>query len=488
MKTRNFSGFNLLTVALLVFTLAVAGTASAAPVTIPLSNFVIFSGGTLTIDAGFETSIGGHVLINGNIGSNQDLFMQGNPLPGYPAQLNGAAYAGGKLTFGQDLTVGSSTELREVVANGAATIGSGVTIWGTLDALSATLGSSPAPVITGGVTAPSSKTFALITMPAATVFTAGGANQTVPTGQGNSLTLAPGTYGALATSSQNQTVTLSSGNYYFDSITTQGGFDLQIDLTSGNCINIYVVGNAAFAGQQTLLVKGTGTGGAFVPISAAPALASLIYLETRARFTMTGGVDATHNVWGGTVYASFLTGGSPQVVIGQYTDWYGAAYALDSFDTADHGKWTNVPLTPCTTTTTVPPTTTTVPPTTTTVQPTTTTTVPTTLIELSTFNAIPGNKKVTLEWVTETEIDNAGFNIYRAEEEDGEYVQINEDLIPANGSGMEGASYLFIDNKAKNRKAYYYKLEDMDLSGVSTMHGPVSATPSFILGLSLRKK
>ena len=471
MKTRNFSGFNLLTIALLVFTLAVAGTASAAPVTIPLSDFVIFSGGTLTIDAGVETSIGGHVLINGNIGSNQDLFMQGNPLPGYPAQLNGSAYAGGKLTFGQDLTVGSSTELREVVANGAATIGSGVTIWGTLDALSATLGSSPAPVITGGVTAPSSKTFALITMPAATVFTAGGANQTVPTGQGNSLTLAPGTYGALATSSQNQTVTLSSGNYYFDSITTQGGFDLQIDLTSGNCINIYVVGNADFAGQQTLLVKGAGTGGSYLPISDpnAQALASLIYLETRARFTMTGGVDATHNVWGGTVYASFLTGGSPQVVIGQYTDWYGAAYALDSFDTADHGKWTNVPLTPCTTTTTVPP--------------TTTTTVPTTIIELSTFNAIPGNKKVTLEWVTETEIDNAGFNIYRAENEDGEYVQINEDLILAKGSSMEGASYLFIDNKVKNRKAYYYKLEDMDLSGVSMMHGPVSTRPLFIYRL-----
>jgi hypothetical protein len=345
-------------------------------------------------------------------------------------------------------------------------------------------------VVEGSVSTPSSKTFTLITMPAATVFTAGGTNQTVPTGQGNSLTLAPGTYGTLATSSQNQSVILSSGNYYFNSISTQGGFDLQIDLTSGNPINIYVVGNAAFAGQQTLLVKGAGTGGSYLPISDpnAQALASLIYLETRARFTMTGGVDATHNVWGGTVYASFLTGGSPQVVIGQYTDWYGAAYARDSFDTADHGKWTNVPLTPCTTTTTVPPTTTTVPPTTTTVQPTTTTTVPTTLIELSTFNAIPGNKKVTLEWVTETEIDNAGFNIYRAEEEDGEYVQINEDLIPANGSSMEGASYLFIDNKAKNWKAYYYKLEDMDLSGVSTMHGPVSATPRFILGLRLRKK
>ena len=56
-----------------------------------------------------------------------------------------------------------------------------------------------------------------------------------------------------------------------------------------------------------------------------------------------------------------------------------------------------------------------------------------TLIELSTFEAIPGNKKVTLEWVTESEIDNGGFNIYRAEEEDAEYIQINDSLIPVDG-------------------------------------------------------
>ena len=198
----------------------VAGTPAApahtAPITIPLSDFVIFSGGAGTGNSGgFETSIGGHTHVIGNIGSNEDLFQQGNPLLGYPAQLDGSAYAGVNLTFGQELTVGDAGHLRQVVVNGAATINSGVTIWGTLDANSATLGSSPAPVITGGVTAPSSTTFALISMPAATVFTAGGANQTVPSGSGSSLTLAPGTYGALATSAQNQIVILSSGNYYF---------------------------------------------------------------------------------------------------------------------------------------------------------------------------------------------------------------------------------------------------------------------------------
>jgi hypothetical protein len=337
---RYMSRRGLMSVAFLVM-LAVAGTASAGPVTVPLSDFVIFSGGGSAAAGGNETSIGGHTFITGNIGSNQDLFQQGNPLTGYPAQLSGSAYAGGKLTFGQDLTVGGSLEpLRQVVANGAAAIGGGVKIWGTLDALSYTLGSGAS--VTGAVTAPSSTTFALITMPAATVFTAGGVSQTVPSGSGSSLTLAPGTYGTLATSAQNQTVILSSGNYYFNAITAQAGFKLQIDLTSGP-VNIYVVGDATFAQRNTLMVKGAGTGGAFVPIDQAQSLAGLIYLETYGRFVMSGATDGAHNIWGGTVYASLLEGTSAEISIGQYMDWYGAAWAYDTFDTADHGKWTYVP-------------------------------------------------------------------------------------------------------------------------------------------------
>jgi hypothetical protein len=34
----------------------------------------------------------------------------------------------------------------------------------------------------------------------------------------------------------------------------------------------------------------------------------------------------------------------------------------------------------------------------------------------------------------------------------------------------------------QNRKTYYYKLEDIDLNGKSTMHRPVSAMPKLIYG------
>ena len=114
---------------------------------------------------------------------------------------------------------------------------------------------------------------------------------------------------------------------------------------------------------------------------------------------------------------------------------------------------------------------------------TTTTTVPATLIDLSYFTATPKFNKVVLQWSTEAENDNAGFNLYRSETEDGIYTKINDSLIPAQGSSTQGASYEFIDKDLKDRKTYYYKLEDIGLNGTSTIHGPVSATPRWIFGI-----
>ena len=102
---------------------------------------------------------------------------------------------------------------------------------------------------------------------------------------------------------------------------------------------------------------------------------------------------------------------------------------------------------------------------------------PPTFIELASFTATPFDRLVVLEWVTASEIDNAGFNLYRAEGESGEYVKLNAALIPADGSPTEGAVYQFMDEDVQNRVTYYYKLEDIDIYGKSTLHGPVSAMP-----------
>jgi hypothetical protein len=106
--------------------------------------------------------------------------------------------------------------------------------------------------------------------------------------------------------------------------------------------------------------------------------------------------------------------------------------------------------------------------------------VSTTLITLSFFTATPFYDKVIIKWSTESEIDNAGFNLYRSEIENGEYVKINPSLILAKGFPTQGAAYEFVDKDVKNRKIYYYKLEDIDLNGQSTIHGPINATPRWV--------
>jgi len=204
------------------------------------------------------------------------------------------------------------------------------------------------------------------------------------------------------------------------------------------------------------------------------------------------------DIWKGTGQGANLTwtlvngdgfGDATVLQFQSFTDYGNTMYvAAATVNPADfHGQepanYTGVKIyrlqVPAPTTTTVPATTTTttVPANTTTTAPaTTTTTAQPTLINLSSFDAKGIWRFVILTWKTESEVNNAGFNIYCAESEAGEYVKINSSLIPAKGSTTEGANYRYIDQTAKRGTTYYYKLEDVDMSGNATMHGPVSAS------------
>jgi hypothetical protein len=96
----------------------------------------------------------------------------------------------------------------------------------------------------------------------------------------------------------------------------------------------------------------------------------------------------------------------------------------------------------------------------------------TTAIELRSFTAeVQANGTVTLMWETPTEIDNAGFNLYRASTVGGPYTQINSPLIPAQGNPVAGARYSFTDSPGPG--TFRYILTDVDPSGRITLHGPV---------------
>ena len=98
-----------------------------------------------------------------------------------------------------------------------------------------------------------------------------------------------------------------------------------------------------------------------------------------------------------------------------------------------------------------------------------------TAVTLAAFSAEAGAGSVVLAWETAAEIDNAGFNLYRATAEGGPYTKVNDALVAAEGDPTSGASYTFLD-KGLLPGTYYYKLEDVDFAGVTALHGPVSAT------------
>ena len=70
---------------------------------------------------------------------------------------------------------------------------------------------------------------------------------------------------------------------------------------------------------------------------------------------------------------------------------------------------------------------------------------------------------VQIEWDTATELDTDGFNLYRSPTVDGEFVQINDKLIPSKGDGLTGASYTYDDKSVAAGETYYYLLEEVEL-------------------------
>ncbi len=95
------------------------------------------------------------------------------------------------------------------------------------------------------------------------------------------------------------------------------------------------------------------------------------------------------------------------------------------------------------------------------------------LIELVSFEALLSGDSITVSWETASEIDTAGFNLYRASDASGDYQKINNMLIPAEGSATTGSVYSFTDGIVSTGTTYVYLLEDIDVVGTPTFHGPI---------------
>jgi len=99
-------------------------------------------------------------------------------------------------------------------------------------------------------------------------------------------------------------------------------------------------------------------------------------------------------------------------------------------------------------------------------------------VSLQNFYAVPGSGKVTINWITESETENLGFNLYRSTKASDQFSVISDQLIPGHGSCSEMHKYSYVDRDVVNGVTYFYKLEDVDYAGKTELHNKVvSATP-----------
>ena len=109
-------------------------------------------------------------------------------------------------------------------------------------------------------------------------------------------------------------------------------------------------------------------------------------------------------------------------------------------------------------------------------------------VTLSSFRAqLNKNGQIIISWITESEIDNAGFNILRSQSKQGPFVKVNSKLIQGAGTTGERNTYSWTDTTAKPKFIYFYRIEDVSFAGVRQqsatvrLKGHVSADRKFTL-------
>ena len=98
-------------------------------------------------------------------------------------------------------------------------------------------------------------------------------------------------------------------------------------------------------------------------------------------------------------------------------------------------------------------------------------------VQLSFFEAESGNSCVFVSWVTESELNNAGFEVLKSFQKTDSYVSVsdyrnNPDLM-GHGNSSIRHEYLYIDSDVLAEQSYWYYLVDFQFDGKRTYHGPV---------------
>lgn len=100
-----------------------------------------------------------------------------------------------------------------------------------------------------------------------------------------------------------------------------------------------------------------------------------------------------------------------------------------------------------------------------------------TAVVLRSFTTTRANWAVTLKWVTASESNNLGFNLYRSTSLTGRRYKVNPELIRSKYPGSPlGASYSYVDKGRMISRTFYYWLEAVGTRGNATSYGPFKAS------------
>ncbi|RMF56801.1 MAG: T9SS C-terminal target domain-containing protein [Calditrichaeota bacterium] len=101
-------------------------------------------------------------------------------------------------------------------------------------------------------------------------------------------------------------------------------------------------------------------------------------------------------------------------------------------------------------------------------------------VQLASFTAQNTEEGIVLNWKTASELNNLGFEIWRAEDKDSLFEMIADYTtypeLEGAGTSNVGNSYSFLDANVREGKTYLYKLADIDFNLQRMFHGSLKIT------------
>jgi len=97
-------------------------------------------------------------------------------------------------------------------------------------------------------------------------------------------------------------------------------------------------------------------------------------------------------------------------------------------------------------------------------------------VEITGISASASSREgVVLSWSTGSEVNCAGFHVWRGESRNGGYEKITTALIEGQGNSSSARHYTYADRNVETDVLYWYRIEEIGTDGSSRFFGPISA-------------